>query len=321
MELEIFKFGGTALATRKNLDAVIKTIKAHNDKKIIVVVSAIGREGYPYATETFLKHLSSDKITLKERDRYLACGEIISSVLLSELLNNEGIKAYSLSYLELGFLSDNNYSSGYIKEINNDAIVSYLNDYDVLIAPGFVASSEEGEVITLGRGASDLTAVLLGQIMKKDQVVLYKDVEGVYPFLITNLKGYYHYSELSYQEMLMLYQIGYKIINKDAIVEAETGKITLVVQNVLNDQSKTIISSKYTDKEIVGFNVVNNEFLIATAYPCKVQEEIRLLAAENHIFFKDEQIGDNIYRFTISNSQIFLLRRMIIQKYFKNFTK
>ena len=158
MELSIIKFGGTALATPCEQQKVISVVKKYKEK-LIVICSAMGRDGFSYSTNDLEKLININNVSLKERDRLLSCGEIISSIRLSSILNENGIKTYALSYQETGIICDNNYGNGNVT--NNLSISNWLQKYDVIVVPGFIGVSDENEIITLGRGNSDYSALLL----------------------------------------------------------------------------------------------------------------------------------------------------------------
>ena len=164
----VYKYGGTSLLDEEE---IVKTIndglKEHG--KIIIVVSAIGRYPYPYSTDALFK--LCDNLTQNEVSRIVSCGEIISSVRLSSILNKNYIKAISLSIYDIELEFDEEFKI-------NDKIKSYLQDYDVVIIPGFIGLKDK-EVVLLPRGGSNITASFLAYHYGCD-LVIFTDVDGLY---------------------------------------------------------------------------------------------------------------------------------------------
>src|SRR5699024_2686812 len=121
MKLLIQKFGGTSVQTKENREHVIKQIKGALDKqyKLVVVVSAIGRSPDPYATDTLLKMVdypNTSDHTKRELDMLMSCGETISSVVLSNELQNKGIAATALTGAQAGLITNDDYNEAKIKK-------------------------------------------------------------------------------------------------------------------------------------------------------------------------------------------------------------
>ena len=314
--MRIIKFGGTSLQTPTLINNAIEIINSYQDK-VVVVLSAIGRKGFPYATDTLIELLKGSYLSNKEMDRYLSIGETYASLLLSNELNKRHINSYSASYREVGFTCDKSYQKGEVISFQKDKIKQLVNKYQVLIIPGFISKSNEGEVITLGRGTSDYSVVLLGKILDQDEVILYKDVDGIYPTIQYPLTKLKNYINLSYEEVISLCNISYEVINKKAIKEAKENNIKLIVKNYLLNDNQTIISSISSGRKALGLNLINNQYLIATFSPEEVKNELDIIFKKNHIFIKNYEIYDDYLSFTFNKSQSLLIRQIILSTYFK----
>lgn len=313
MDIKILKFGGTALANPINQKKVIEIIKSKSPKRIIIC-SAMGRLGYEYSTDSLSK-LVDGPITLKEKDRLLACGETISSIRLSSLLNNDNCPCIALSINEMGFICDNNYGNGNIINISNDKIISLLNTYDTLIIPGYIAMSKENEVITLGRGNSDLSAIIAAIALNQTEVILYKDIDGVYHTSPNQYQQFLKYKNISFDEMIALSKIGFEIVSYRALVEAKKHNITIIIKSFLNDDDGTIISLIPSNDICLGFNFIDKYVLLGTFKAQQVKNEIEKVFNEKHIFIKNEIIECDYLKFEISKS-VKTLAKKIILKYF-----
>ena len=275
MDVEVLKLGGTALATKKDRENILEKIKLSKDKKYIIITSAMGRNGFPYSTDTLLSLIK--KVTQEEEDRLLSCGETISSITFSSFLIENSIKSKSLSYLNLGIKK-----SRKTKELNVDKKYKYkllelFNEYDVLVIPGFICKDENDEVMTLGRGNSDLSAVIYADLLDLNEVILYKDVEGVYPFFHLPITNFKSYDSLSYEEMLLLIDSGCNIVSLDAIKYAKNNSITIKIKPFKSNGSGTVISDCKLEKKVIGFFVKNRTFDIVTPFPCLIKEEMHFV--------------------------------------------
>ncbi len=145
---------------------VVGHIKAAIEEgfRLVVVVSAIGRRGDPYATDTLLDWIRSNGKGLgpREQDLLLSCGEIISAATLATLLREEGLEPCVLTGGQAGIITNNNHLDAQILRIHPRRVLDELERGNVVIVTGFQGRTAEGEVTTLGRGGSDTTATALG---------------------------------------------------------------------------------------------------------------------------------------------------------------
>ena len=164
----VYKYGGTALLDEEQLIATVNE-GLHEYKKVVLIVSAIGRYPAPYATDTLFK--MCDCVSEKEKARIVSCGEIISSVKVSNTLNKNYIKSIALSIYDINL----KYNDGFSVSKN---IYEYLKEYDVIVIPGFIGLNEN-EPVLLPRGGSNITASFFASYFKCD-LVIFTDVDGIY---------------------------------------------------------------------------------------------------------------------------------------------
>lgn len=304
------KFGGLALANPRNQELIANIINRVKGKSI-VVCSAMGREGFPYSTSSLEKLLVND-VTDKEKDRLLSCGEIISTIRLRSVLSAYHDKVCALSVNEIGINCDNNYGNGNVVNVDPKRIIALLNDYDVLLIPGFIGLSFDREIITLGRGNSDLTAVLMAIGLSMAEIILYKDVDGIYHASFNQYQQYYKYEYLSYDEMISLANIGFGVVSKDALIKAKEYQVKILVQSFKDNHKGTLISNKPSNDICLGFNIKDRVVRIATFYPCLIKEYVDKIFSENHIFAKNEIINDTSYSFEISKSVHNIVKKLLL---------
>ncbi len=256
MQIIVQKFGGTSVATDDGRSkAVAKTIKAIEDGySVVVVVSAMGRKGEPYATDTLI-HLAKNidkNVSSRELDLLISCGEIISTVVMAQTLENQGHAAVALTGGQAGILTDLNFGEAQIIGINPENILRHLGEGKVVVVAGFQGLTAGGEITTLGRGGSDTTATALGSALEAEMVEIYTDVDGVMtvdPRIIPDAKIL---RELTYQEICEMANQGAKVVHPRAIAIARDKKVPLKVKSTFSDDGGTLIHEGKTSRIITG---------------------------------------------------------------------
>lgn len=240
----VLKFGGIALQNKKmrayTIQHIDKSIKKY--KKVVVVVSAMGRSGNPYATDSLISLTDAFSYNAKAKDLVASCGEIIAASVLSAELSLAGIHNKILTGKGTGILTEGKFGNASIKSIQPLSIHHALKECHCIIIPGFQGENEDGEMMTLGRGGSDLTAVALGVALHSPHVQLFKDVAGIFtedPKMSTTFKKIDH---LTYDELLLLMKDSHPIIQKRAVQLAKKEKIPLYVRGIQTSETGTKVS-------------------------------------------------------------------------------
>ncbi len=275
MKILIQKFGGTSVSTEDRRRLVVdKIMKAKEEGySPVVVVSAMGRKGQPYATDTLLSLVSrefKDENPLAA-DLLMSCGEIISTVIMCDDLKENGITGVPLTGGQAGIVTDSKYNNATIVKVNPDRIMNLLNEDKVPVIAGFQGISESGYVTTLGRGGSDTTASLLGVALHADEIQIYTDVDGIMtadPRIVDDASLI---EEISYNEVFQLADEGAKVIHPRAVEIAMKANIPLVIKNTMSDCSGTVISSfrrQNPDNVIIGITAMSDRVQVTmeTAY-------------------------------------------------------
>ncbi len=245
MHVIVQKFGGTSVAKPEGRVQVVKKVKEalNQGYGVAVVVSAMGRAGDPYATDTLiglargvLKHVKP-----RELDLLMACGENISTVVMVQTLKANGIEAQAFTGGQAGIITDHNFNNARIVEITPDNIRRCLEEGKVAVVAGFQGITNDGEVTTLGRGGSDTTGAALGVALKADVVEIYTDVDGVMtadPRLVPQAKPLV---EMTYNEVCEMAHLGAKVVHPRAVEIAMEGRIPLRIRSTFSDNSGTLI--------------------------------------------------------------------------------
>ena len=247
MKILIQKFGGTSVSTHERRLLVIHKIVTAIEEGYnpVVVVSAMGRKGEPYATDTLLSMIS-DKF--KEAnplsvDLLMSCGETISTVIMSDELNKAGIKALPLTGGQAGIITNDSFNNASVLRVQTSKLMDILQRKELPVVAGFQGQNEDGFITTLGRGGSDVTASLLGVALNAEEIHIYTDVDGIMtadPRIVPEASLI---KEISYNEVFQFADQGAKVIHPRAVDIAMKGNIPLVIKNTLTDCMGTVINN------------------------------------------------------------------------------
>lgn len=247
MKYLVQKFGGTSLNSPERREQVAQKIISAKKEGYhpVVVVSAIGRQGDPYATDTLLKFVEAinPELPPKELDNLMACGEIISGVAMVATLEKHGHKATFLTGGQAGIITNDNYTDSHIIEINPKRINNLAAEGFIVIVAGFQGQTADGLVTTLGRGGSDTTAAALGVALNAELVDIYTDVDGIMtadPRIVENARTL---DIITYNEICQLAHEGAKVIHPRAVEIAMQKNIPLRVKCTFTDAPGTLVTS------------------------------------------------------------------------------
>ncbi|SCG84298.1 aspartate kinase [Proteiniborus sp. DW1] len=260
MEKIVLKFGGTSLRDEKSRAALLNHVKKYknNGYQIIVVVSAMGRAGEPYATDSLISLLAniSEAMDPKKKDLIMSCGEIISSAVIAHLFDVNGIPAEALTGFQAGIYTNKTFNDSDILHIDTSKITRCLDDGKVVVVAGFQGITEDMEITTLGRGGSDITAVALGGYLNAKIVDIFTDVPGV-AVIDPHIISYTSYQKkISYSNMYKLACNGTKVIHPRAVSTAEKFNIPICVRSTFCENSGTLIFNYENQNEsIIGISI------------------------------------------------------------------
>lgn len=251
MKIIVQKFGGTSLATpeaRQRVCSIVATTIEEGFQPV-VVVSAIGRENDPYATDTLINLLKdvNPHPSPRELDLILSCGELISGVLLSGELSAQGIDAACLSGERAGIVTDGHHNQAHILYVKPQRIHALLDRGVVPVVAGFQGVDEDGELTTLGRGGSDTTASALGVALQAEVIDIFTDVEGVMtadPRIVEDARLM---DAITYNEICQLAREGAKVIHPRAVEMAMQAGVPLRVRSTFIDSTGTLVTNQIQD--------------------------------------------------------------------------
>lgn len=284
--LIVQKYGGTSVGTLERIDAiadrVIQNFKQGN--QIVVVVSAMS--GVTNALIEQAQYFSKNPNS-KDMDMLLSSGERVSSALLSIALNGKGFPAVSFSGRKAGMITDSIFTKARIHYIDTRAIEKELANGNIVVIAGFQGVDTEGNVTTLGRGGSDLSAVAIAGALKADLCEIYTDVDGVYttdPRIEPKAKKL---DKISYEEMLELASLGAKVLQNRSVELAKKLNVNLVTRSSFNNNEGTMITKEDGMEQalVSGIALDKNQARVTLRNvedkPGIAAEIFSLLAAEN----------------------------------------
>ncbi|MBU3804463.1 MAG: aspartate kinase [Candidatus Cellulosilyticum pullistercoris] len=245
MHIIVQKFGGTSVATSESRNKVVQKIKKAVESGVmpVVVVSAIGRKGAPYATDTLIEFVSetAGEMSPHSSDMLLSCGEIISAVTMTTLLEKEGLKAQAFTGGQAGIITDNYYQKADLLCAKPEGLLAALEAGIIPVVAGFQGMTKDGNITTLGRGGSDTSAAMLGASLKAERIEIYTDVDGIMtadPNICGKAKII---PAISYTEVFQMADSGAKVIHPRAVEYAMRAGIPLVIKNTFSDEKGTYI--------------------------------------------------------------------------------
>ncbi len=248
MALIVQKYGGTSVGNPDRIRNVAKRIKAQRDRgdQVVVVVSA--RSGVTNELIDRAKSLNPSPDE-REMDTLLAIGEQETIALTAIALHAIGVQAVSRTGPQAGIITDDAHTRARILDVTGGDIKRQLDEGKVVIVAGFQGLTANGEVTTLGRGGSDLSAIALAWALKADVCQIYTDVDGVYtadPRVVPDARKL---DLLSYDEMLELASSGSKVMQARSVEFAQKYNVLFEVRSSFNDEPGTIVKAEAPNME------------------------------------------------------------------------
>ncbi|MDY0123974.1 aspartate kinase [Sulfurimonas sp.] len=241
--LIVQKFGGTSVGDLDRIqnvaNRVAKTKKAGND--VVVVVSAMSGETNKLVS--YAEHFSKNPARA-EMDMLLSSGERVTASLLAIALSEMGYDAVSMTGRKAGIVTDNIHTKARIEEINPSVMQEAIQEGKIVVVAGFQGVSQDGNVTTLGRGGSDLSAVAIAGALKADLCEIYTDVSGIFttdPRIEPKAKKL---DKISYDEMLELASLGAKVLQNRSVELAKKLNVNLVTRTSFSEEEGTLITKE-----------------------------------------------------------------------------
>jgi aspartate kinase len=244
------KYGGTSVGDVDRIKHVAARIKAVRDagNELVVVVSA--RAGVTNELIARAKAVCAEP-SERELDQLLAIGEQETIALTAMALPGIGVDAASYTGAQAGIFTDRVHTKAKIKTIHPKPVEKDLRAGKVVIVAGFQGIDEEGQITTLGRGGSDLTAIALAAALRADKCEIYTDVDGVYTADPRVVPDATMLPEISYDEMLELASAGSKVMQSRSVEFAKKYGVVFEVRSSFNQNPGTLVKEEVAYMEQV----------------------------------------------------------------------
>jgi aspartate kinase len=261
MPLIVQKYGGTSVGNPERIMNVarrlLETQRAGNS--VVAVVSAMSG-----VTDSLIKLARevSAKPTEREMDVLLSTGEQTTMALTAMAIQSLGGKAVSLTGAQAGIVTNGVHTKAKISNVTPDQIKKHLDEGSIVIVAGFQGETCDGDITTLGRGGSDLTAIALASAVDADACQIFTDVDGVYtcdPRIVPSAKKI---EAISYDEMLEMASSGSKVMQSRSVEFAKKFGVTFEVRSSFNNNPGTTVKEESAGMEQVvvrGVSVERNQ--------------------------------------------------------------
>lgn len=250
MALIVQKYGGSSLADASAVMRIAGRVgEAHQrGNRVVAVVSAMGSTTDDLIS---LAHQVSRRPDPREKDMLLSTGEQQSCALVAMALCDQGYDAISLSGLQAGIRTDTRYGNARIAVVEPQRVAAELLGGRIVVVAGFQGATQDMEVTTLGRGASDLSAVALAAKLDADLCEVYTDVDGIYtanPSLVPTAR---RLNQIGFEEMLEMASYGAKM-NPRSIEFAMVYNVPIRVASSFGDGPGTLIHQESNMQPDIG---------------------------------------------------------------------
>ncbi len=248
MGLIVQKYGGTSVADIERIHnvakRVAKTFERGND--VVVILSAMAG-----VTDNLIKQANkiTDSPDKRELDVLLATGEQTVAALLAIALKSMGYSAASLLGFQAEVVTDCSFGNARIVEVGARRIKDLVERHNIVTIAGFQGCDSEGNITTLGRGGSDISAVAIAASLRADICEIYTDVDGIYtadPRVCSKARKL---SEISYDEMLNMASLGAKVLQIRSIGFAKKYNVPIHVRSSFSEEEGTMVINEDSGME------------------------------------------------------------------------
>ena len=324
--LVVLKFGGSSMGKKENhgqnFENLIDLIKRFKSAygNVIVVCSAF--QGH---TKELVKQADDHGLKDQKRDALLAQGEIHSSGVLNDYLNDMNVSSTVMNGTKMPIKTKGTYGSASISEVDTKSITKRLKQKKVVIIPGFIGWNNQGKLMTLGFNGSDTTAVTVAAEMNADKVCLFKDVDGIYSVDPNKIKRSKKISRIAHSDMHKLSLCGADIIHPEAVKTAMDKNIDIHIVPTLNNGYGSVITNKCPQMPVAGIaytqDVLDKGIILSVVgKEIRTQQSLWLLGLQQEgIFFNfaQEQINETL-RIKVEKENLLRAVELAHRIYFEN---
>lgn len=304
MNVVVLKFGGTSVATPELRDLAILRLREERERGYapVAVVSAMGRAPEAYATDTLLSLVGARSGT-RSSDLLLSCGETISAAIFAATLEEEGLSAVPLTGAQAGIITNSKHGDAKILRVEPVRVREALEAGAIPVIAGFQGVTEDGEITTLGRGGTDLTAIALGHALNAERVDIYTDVSGAMTGDPRRIEGAHTIARASLEEMAELAQHGAKVMHHKAADFAERTNTAYAIKGLRTGQG-TLVDEHVDEENPVTGVTASGRVTWIRVIRGDIEDQERRMQVELQMFQRIADAGISIDQVTINQAGV-----------------
>jgi len=300
----VMKFGGTSVRDDKTRVAAREQVRKQVEagREVAVVVSAMGRKGEPYATDTLIGLLAGagEPVSPRELDLAMSAGELLSAAYFAHFLTLSGTPAEAFTGPQAGFLTDDRAGHAGLLAVRPERIDACLMEGKVAVVAGFQGADEAGEIRTLGRGGSDTSAVALGAALGAAEVQIFTDVNGIAEADPRRVPAARFLPELPAAAVLAMAEEGSKVLHPRAVHAAEPSRTPIRVLNTFTDDPGTLVHHRPDPGPArpVALAHRENQVLVTLSggRPWEIVPELLHIGKDRYLLLKDIYLEERLTR-------------------------
>jgi aspartate kinase len=298
------KFGGTSVATSEQRAIAIQRVRDARDSGFatVAVVSAMGRPPEPYATDSLLA-LIGGRTGSANADMLLSAGELIASAIVADELCEAGIEAVALTGAQAGIVTDGRRGDAAILRVEPQRVRDVLDGHAVAVIAGFQGATENGDVTTLGRGGTDLSAIAIGHALGADRVDIYTDVSGAMTGDPRRIPGARTIERASLSEMAELAEHGAKVMHDKAASYAGRTGTHYSIKGLQSDRG-TLVDESADHHRVVTGVTSSGRLTWVRIIRGDIESPSRRMETELEMFRRVAEAGFSIDQVTINQAGV-----------------
>ena len=303
MPIVVLKFGGTSVATPELRAIAIDRLRDEQERGCapVAVVSAMGRTPDPYATDTLLS--LGGRGGSRSSDLLISCGEIISAAVFAEALEEQGLDAIALTGAQAGIVTNGKYGDAKILRVEPSRVRAILDSGAIPVIAGFQGTTEDGEITTLGRGGTDLTAIALGHALDAERVDIYTDVSGAMTGDPRRIGGAHTIDRASLEEMTELAEHGAKVMHHKAADFAQRTSTAYAIKGLRTGEGTLVDDGFEHEKPVTGVTASGRVTWIRVIRG-DIEDQKRRMQVELQMFQRIADAGISIDQVTINQAGV-----------------
>lgn len=307
-EVAILKFGGTSLATAQSRAMAAQRVTEARDAgfETVVVCSAMGRAPEPYATDTLLSIASVANEASANSDLLLACGELISAAAFAAALHAHGIAARALTGAQAGILTNATFGDAKILRVAPDRVRSLLDDGVVPVVAGFQGMTVSGDITTLGRGGTDLSAIALGNALGAVRIDIYTDVSGAMTADPRRVPGARTIDRAELLEMSELAEHGAKVMHSKAAEFARATQTPYAIKGLQSDVGTVVEENVDHHRPVTGVTSAGGLTFVRIIRG-DLEDQSARMELEMMMFERLAQAGVSLDQININSAGVFFV--------------